>query len=225
MLSCLFHTAGDQYYTACSLQQSVVVFLPGFTVLLASVLRHYCFPPVVRLVLLSSEQQRDDIIFFSHQAVFFSPSLRGGGGGGPGRKKAVRPHHTIVKNRPHHTSPPQSHQEHHHHAGAPPGGGGGRASAYCSSTTGCSYGDALSTSSSSTVIVTSLCSHVVTIMLKRTGTKQRSDDRTTNLSRLTIICWDNNSICWFYWRVVVRDVWKRVVGKPGNPGWGNKQAR
>ena len=36
------------------------------------------------------------------------------------------------------------------------------------------------------VIVTSLCT-VVTIMLKHTGTvsnKQRSDDRTTNLSRL-----------------------------------------
>ena len=36
------------------------------------------------------------------------------------------------------------------------------------------------------VIVTSL-STVVTIMLKRTGTKQRSDDRTTNMSRLIIV--------------------------------------
>ena len=34
------------------------------------------------------------------------------------------------------------------------------------------------------VIVTSLCSNY---KLKRTGTKQRSDDRTTNLSRLIII--------------------------------------
>ena len=38
------------------------------------------------------------------------------------------------------------------------------------------------------VIVTSLCTVVVTIMmLTRTGTKQRSDNRTTNLSRLIMI--------------------------------------
>ena len=44
-------------------------------------------------------------------------------------------------------------------------------------------------------------------MLKRTGTKQRSDDRTTNLSRLimTVIC-ESVFIC--------------VVGKPVNPKCG-----
>ena len=43
-------------------------------------------------------------------------------------------------------------------------------------------------------------------MQKRTGTKQRSDDRTTNLSRL-IIVWDRNHnyiICYDSFSVVVR---------------------
>ena len=52
-------------------------------------------------------------------------------------------------------------------------------------------------------------------MQKRTGTKQRSDDRTTNLSRL-IIVWDRNHnyICYSF-SVVVRggeSVW-----------WGNQE--
>ena len=52
-------------------------------------------------------------------------------------------------------------------------------------------------------------------MLKRTGTKQRSDDRTTNLSRLIII--GNLRIGFFFcvtwWQ-------KCVVGKPVNPKCG-----
>ena len=61
---------------------------------------------------------------------------------------------------------------------------------------------------------------LVPIMLKRTGTKQRSDDRTrTNLSRLitvySIIC---ESIC-----LAGCGAWQKcVVGKPVNPKCGNR---
>ena len=59
-------------------------------------------------------------------------------------------------------------------------------------------------------------------MLKRTGTKQRSDDRTTNLSRLIII--GNLRIDLFSPVVVapVRPWQKCVVGKPVNPKCGNR---
>ena len=56
-------------------------------------------------------------------------------------------------------------------------------------------------------------------MLKRTGTKQRSDDRTTNLSRLIII--GNLRIDLFSVATVRRASWQKcVVGKPVNPKCG-----
>ena len=55
-------------------------------------------------------------------------------------------------------------------------------------------------------------------MLKRTGTsKQRSDDRTTNLSRLIII---GNLRTDLFYVATVRE--KNVVGKPVNPKCGNR---
>ena len=55
-------------------------------------------------------------------------------------------------------------------------------------------------------------------MLKRTGPKQRSDDRTTNLNRLIII--GNLRIDLFSVGATVRDAQKCVVGKPVNPKCG-----
>ena len=55
----------------------------------------------------------------------------------------------------------------------------------------------------------------ITIMLKRTGTKQRSDDRTTNLSRLIII--GNLRIDLFGWLWCVA---KMCGSKPVNPKCG-----
>ena len=63
------------------------------------------------------------------------------------------------------------------------------------------------------IIVTRVCT-VVTIMLKRTGTKQRSDDRTTNLSRLIMI--GNLRIDLF----LCDGVGKMNGGKPVNPKCG-----